>query len=177
MQRLRLFTACVLLALPGFAQTDFPGLQKLMSETEWKRAGLDKLTPDQIGVIDAALIRYYVGEIRAAQANTAGVTPPAVQPGASPVEAAVARARFWDKFGLGKLTSGDWRKEPPMTAKVTSWLGANRFSLDTGQVWEGAESIPYEILGKDITIYARPMGSFVLKLTEDSLEVRVRRVR
>jgi hypothetical protein len=64
-----------------------------------------------------------------------------------------------------------------MKAKVTSWLSANRFSLDTGQVWEGVETIPFDPLGQEVTIEARPMGAYVIKLGEGSMSVRVRRVR
>lgn len=158
------------------AQTAFPGLQRILSAEEWKRAGLDALTPDQIGVIDAALIRHQV----AGQKRTLAIAlaPPSADPpvGLTPAEAAVVRSRHWEKFGFEKI-AGDWRSVPPMKAKVTSWQGANRFALDTGQVWEGVEPIPYEILGQEITIEARPMNGFALKLGEESMAVRVRRVR
>jgi hypothetical protein len=158
------------------AQSTFPGLQRILSAEEWKRAGLDALTPDQIGVIDAALIRHQAAGQRRTPAIA--LAPPSAEPpaGLTPAEAAVVRSRHWEKFGLGKI-AGDWRSAPPMKAKVTSWQGANRFSLDTGQVWEGVEPIPYEILGQEITIEARPMQAFVLKLGADSMTVRVRRVR
>jgi hypothetical protein len=109
----------------------------------------------------------------------AAATPPAspdAPAGATPAETALVRSRFWEKFGFDKI-SGDWRAQPPMQAKVTSWLGGNRFSLDTGQVWEGVETIPFDPLGQEVTIEARPMGAFALKLGENSMSVRVRRVR
>ena len=158
------------------AQPAFPGLQKVLSAAEWKRAGLDALTPDQIGVIDAALIRYHLAEqkrlLRIVE-TPASETP---TPGVTNAEAAVIRSRYWDKFGLEKF-SGDWREHPPMKAKVTSWQGGNRFALDTGQVWEGVETIPIELLGRDITIEARPGSSYALKVGDDTMSVRVRRVR
>jgi len=167
----------LLLALsPAAAQSSFPGLQRILSAEEWKRAGLDTLTPDQIGVIDAALIRHQIAEQKRTLAIA--LAPPSAEPpaGITPVEAAIVRSRHWEKFGLEKI-AGDWRSVPPMKAKVTSWQGANRFSLDTGQVWEGVEPIPYDILGQEITIEARPMQAFALQLGADSLAVRVRRVR
>ncbi len=156
------------------AEATFPGLRSILTEAEWKRAGLDRLTPDQIGVIDAALIRHTIQSAKIAATPPPG--PAALPAGASPAENALARARFWDRFGLGKL-AGDWRAQPPMTAKVTAWQGANRFVLDTGQVWEGVEAIPYEILGREITIEARPLDAFALKAGEDSVAIRVRRVK
>ncbi len=165
---------CLILAEVGRAASAFPGLKAILSPAEWTRAGLDQLTPDQIGVIDAALIRHGVETARLATLPPPG--PGEVAAGSTPAENAIARSRFWDRFGIAKLT-GDWRSQPPMVAKVTAWQGANRFVLDTGQVWEGVEPIPYEIVGRQITIEARPMDAFALKAGEDSLAVRVRRVR
>jgi hypothetical protein len=173
MKLLRLALPCLLAVVASGAEPTFPGLQKVLTPAEWQRAGLDKLTPDQLGVIDAALIRHV------AQVVTKVTTPPplAPEPGVTAQENAVQRSRFWDRFGLGKSDGTGWRDLPPMQAKVTGWQGANRFSLDTGQVWEGLEPIPYEILGATVTIEARPLGAFALKLNENSVAVRVRRVK
>lgn len=169
----RFFALGLLATLAVAAEPTFPGLQKVLTPAEWQRAGLDKLTPDQLGVIDAALIRHV------AQVVTKVTTPPPLkpEPGVTAQENAIARSRFWDRFGFGKGDGTGWREQQPMQAKVTGWQGANRFSLDTGQVWEGLETIPYEILGQTITIEARPLGSFALKLNENSVAVRVRRVK
>jgi hypothetical protein len=169
----RLFVLALLLAAPAAAQGTYPGLRQILSEAEWKRAGLDRLTPDQLGVIDAALIRFQLAEARGATPTPESLEPP---PGASPAEATIHRARAWDRFGLDRLR-GDWRGHPPMKAKVTSWQGANKFALDLGQVWEGLESIPWDILGQEILIEPRPLNGYALKIGPDSMAVRVRRVR
>lgn len=176
MKTLTLIFTLLLATSAAFANPAFPGLKKVLSEAEWKRAGLDQLTPDQIGVIDAAMIRHHAEATRAAV--IAATTPPEPDPAASPAVNAAKRASFWERFGIGKSKSPDsWRNQPPMVAKVTAWQGANRFVLDTGQVWEGVEAIPYEILGQTVTIEARPLDSFALKLNADSVAVRVRRVK
>jgi hypothetical protein len=175
--KVRLLLVCLATACAAAAQDSFPGLQSLLSPAEWKRAGLDRLSPDQIGVIDAALIRYHVARqtVGAATATAHTPTSPEAPANASAAEAAVIRSRYWEKFGLQKIT-GDWRTQPPMKAKVTAWQGSNRFVLDTGQVWEGQEAIPFELLGQEITIEARPLGAFALRLNENSMTVRVRRL-
>src|SRR6188508_1027484 len=74
--------AIFLLAVaPAFAGATFPGLKSLLTAAEWKRAGLDRLTPDELGVIDAALIRREAGlaaqhqtEVASAQ-QAAAATP------------------------------------------------------------------------------------------------------
>lgn len=176
-----LFLAGLLLCTlsTAFAQAAFPGLKQVMTEAEWKRAGLDRLTPDEIGVIDAALIKHYFQTVRTAAAVSAAPVPaPEAAPGATAAEKAAAKSRFWDKFGLGKSTAeSDWRAQAPMVAKVTGWRGANGFILDNGQVWEGVEKIPYDLPGNTVIIEARPMGAYALKLNDESIAVRVRRVR
>jgi hypothetical protein len=175
--KVRPLLACLATTCAAVAQDSFPGLQSVLSPAEWKRSGLDRLSPDQIGVIDAALIRYHLARQTVATAAATIPVPssPDAPASASPAEAAVIRSRYWEKFGLQKIT-GDWRSQPPMKAKVTAWQGSNRFVLDTGQVWEGQEAIPFELLGQEITIEARPLGAFALRLNENSMTVRVRRL-
>ncbi|MBI5691322.1 MAG: hypothetical protein HZC55_14655 [Verrucomicrobia bacterium] len=172
----RLLFLALLAAVPVAAQDAFPGLQKVLTAEEWKRAGLERLTPDQIGVIDAALIRHQAAERKRLLAIVENPVPTEPPPGANPAESAALRSRYWESFGLEKIR-GDWREAPPMKARVTSWQGANRFALDTGQVWEGLEPIPFDLLGQEITIEARPLNNFALKVGDNALAVRVRRLR
>ncbi len=175
--RVRAFAFSLALVASAGAQASFPGLQSVLTDAEWKRAGLDKLSPDQIGVIDAALIRHLIQTAKAAAvASAAGLptAPAAAAPTPTAAEVALAKARFWDRYGLDKVD--DWRTQQPMVAKVTGWQGGNRFSLETGQVWEGLEPIPFDPLGQDVTIEARPMNAYALKL-RDSVAVRVRRLK
>ena len=151
------------------AQPAFPGLRAFLTDAEWKRAGLDRLSPDEIGVIDAALIRRQVAAITSAPAPTPA-TPPAPAPKPKPTLA--------ERFGLSRAAvETDWRTQPPLEARATAWLTVNRFTLDNGQVWEGVEAITFDLAGKEVVIEARPMESFALKLKSGSPSVRVRRVR
>lgn len=162
--------ALLLFAVSASAQT-FPGLKSVLSEAEWKRAGLDKLTPDQIGVIDAALIRQQAGVTKqlqgevAAARTAATATTPLLNPG------------MMQRFGLPLFDEGDWRTMPPLRAKFLKWEGGNRFKLDNGQVWEGSEPINVELAGKDIEIQARPRGQFALVVDGVNTTLRVMRLR
>ncbi len=170
-----LFTSTLFLVGPlSGAETAFPELKVLLTEAEWKRAGLDRLTPDEIGVIDAALIRYTVANRRAARIDKPTATPPQSPVAAGPVP---PRKSSWlDRFGLPTLES-DWRSLPPLPAKVVAWDGPNRFKLDNDQVWESEEAIPYDLVGESIEIRARPNHKFVLVLDGRSTGLRVARVR
>lgn len=155
------------------AEPIFPGLKAILTDTEWKRAGLDQLTPDQIGVIDAALIRQQAGV--AARVKTELV---AAQPTpAAPVVTAEQKKGLLQRFGLPVFDDNDWRSMPPLKARVVKWESANRFVLDNGQVWEGDEPITYELVGKDIEIQARPHRQFALIVEGVNTTLRVMRLR
>jgi hypothetical protein len=167
MHALRSLLLAVVLLPSGFAlaQSSSPTLQNLLTEAEWKRAGLDRLTPDEIGVIDAALIRHHRS---LAAANT----------GSSAAEAPAATSRSWrDRFGLGGRDEPHWRDAPPLEATVTRWLGGNRFELDNDQVWEGIQGIPYELPGRSVSIHARPGSTYALAIDGKMTNVRIRRVK
>jgi len=159
----------LLVATVAAAQTSFPGLKSVLSAAEWKRAGLDRLTPDEIGVIDAALIRSQAGAT--AQLQTELAKARTVAP------AAPASPGLISRFGLPLFDDGDWRTMPPLRAKVTKWEGGNRFRLDNGQVWEGHDPITYDLPGKEIEIQARPHGQFALVVDGVNTTLRVMRLR
>lgn len=159
--------------VPAFADTPFPGIQTIMTPAEYARAGLDRLTPDQIGVIDAAIIRHYARTVDTAVAQQ---TAQVVQQATQQATAAEHKRGVLDRFGLPTL-SQEWRDQPALKAHCTGWVGGNSFKLDNGQVWEGTEPIPVEIANRDIEIQPRPGGSFSLIVEGKNTTIRVRRVK
>ncbi|MDI1336882.1 MAG: hypothetical protein PSU94_11935 [Lacunisphaera sp.] len=164
-------TALLLTAVMASAQQTFPGLKSVLSAAEWKRAGLDRLSPDEIGVIDAALIRHQSGATAQLQTELTA---------ARSIATAVAveqKKGLLQRFGLPVFDDADWRTLPPLKAKFVKWEGGNRFKLDNGQVWEGFEPITYDLVGKEIEIHARPMGQFALVVDGVNTTLRVMRLR
>jgi hypothetical protein len=167
---------------PVSPASSLPGLREILSAAEWQRAGLDRLSPDELGVIDAALIRHQrstLATLRAeadhakAAAAAAAVPLPPGAPG-GPAE----EKRGWlAAFGLPILSDVDWRSLPPLRAKVVAWENANRFRLDNGQLWEGLEPIPYDLTGKQVEIQARPANRFALTVEGRNTSLRVIRLR
>ncbi|HVU35629.1 MAG TPA: hypothetical protein VHE61_19475 [Opitutaceae bacterium] len=155
MKSVRLFW--LLLTVTPLAAAPFPGVKAILTPEEITRSGIDRLSPDQIGVIDAALIRYL--------ARSAPAAAPAPRSHA-----------FWDRFGLPDLHS-DWRDEPVLKARVTRWVGGNQFQLDTGAVWAGDDPIPIDLVGHEIEIQPRPAGAFALVVDGHNTTLRVHRVR
>jgi len=173
-----LLAACTLAVSAISADATFPGLKAALTPAEWKRAGLDRLTPDEIGVIDAALIRRAKAAAvqQHAEVEAARATAPA-QPTTAPQLEPAQKKRFLERFGLPVFDDGEWRNLPPLQAKVVAWESPNRFRLDNGQVWTGVDDIPYELPGKNIEIHARPNNQFVLVLEGKSTSIRVLRMR
>ena len=173
MKPLRLFSFALLLAAAASAQDIFPGLHAILTPAEAKRAGLDRLSPDEVGVIDAALIRYYMRVVTGVGPLPSAATLAAAQRADQAAAAASAprETGFWERFGIVKLTGEEWRSQPPMLAKVTEWQGGNRFALDNGQVWEGVDNIPFELPGKRVIIQglgnASQPGAKKLERTRD----------
>ena len=162
---------CLLFLVAGTtraAETVFPGLRSLLSDTEWRRAGLDQLSPDQVGVLDAALIRYVLAQSRAPVPPAPGTMRPA-DPAATPREPSLL-----ERFGLPSFND-DWRSVPPLASTVVRMRGGNRFVLANGQVWEGAQTIPVELVGKKVQIAARPRGQYALVI-ENGAAYRVIRL-
>lgn len=169
---------CTLLLGTGLvaAGQTFPGLQAVLTPAEWQRAGLDRLTPDELGVIDAALIRHQAATTSGLQTELATARQ---TPVAGPVAPAMATrpAGKPTSFGLPSYDVADWRTEPPLRARVLKWDQPNRFRMDNGQVWEGFEPITYEILNKDIEIHARPHDQYTLVVDGQNTKLRVIRIR
>jgi hypothetical protein len=168
-----LLTLALLLGtgLAAAGQT-FPGLQAVLTPAEWQRSGLDRLSPDELGVIDAALIRHQAAATAHLQTElaTARQAPPAPLVAARPAGPS-------DRFGLPSYDVVDWRTEPPLRARAVKWEQTNRFRLSNGQVWEGFEPITYEILNQEIEIQARPHEQYTLVVDGQNTKLRVIRIR
>ena len=108
MKSLLLTFALFFSARLGGAQTVFPGLKSLLSEAEWKRAGLDRLSPDEIGVIDAAFIRHQIATTSQLQGElkTARETAAVAQAAVPTVE---QKRSLMQRFGLPVWDEADWR--------------------------------------------------------------------
>jgi len=178
MKSLLLAFALIFSTSSAYAEAVFPGLKAILSAAEWKRAGLDRLSPDEIGVIDAALIRHESAATAQLQTelSTARETAAAAQ-AAAPAAATEQKRSLLQRFGLPALGDDDWRSLPALKSKVVSWESGNRFKLDNGQVWEGVEPITYDLVGKNVEIQARPNHRFSLVVEGNNTTLRVMRLR
>jgi hypothetical protein len=165
----------LLTATAAFADSDFPGIKLIMTPEEFARAGLSGLTSDQIGVIDAAIIRHYMHTVAvAANQQAEQIT----QQQAQQVVAAEHKQSFLSRFGLPEISmTQDWRTQPSLKAHCVGWASGNSFKLDNGQVWEGVDPIEMELTNHDIEIQPRPDSQFALIVDGKNTTMRVIRVK
>jgi hypothetical protein len=154
-------TTLVLLALVGSAASaqEFSTLEERMSAKEFKAAGLDKLTPEELAQLNAWLSQE-VGEV-------AGSAAPAV-----PV----------DRRGL-ESSGGDYSDiETRIDGRFTGWDGREgRFVLTNGQVWQsidpGSRLRGVDLDSPRVTIEAGSFGAWFLSVEGHNTRVRVKRVK
>ena len=140
------------------AAQEFSSLEERMSAKEFKEAGLDKLTPEEL----AKLNEWLGGRMRAPVA--APVAPPEDRRGfldgsdddeSDVVTTIPGRFRGWSKKG-------------------------DRFVLSNGQVWEVSDSTPkfsVNVVDPKVTIEAGAFSAWYLSIEGYNARVKVRRIK
>lgn len=189
MKRL-LFVLCCLTPL-AHAADPFPGLQAIMTAEEFRQAGLYRLSPAQLQAVNEAIVRHYTGAVETAAQQQAEqlaekIAEQKVEQIAQQKAEQIAQEKIaqheqkslLQRFGLPDLgLSQDWKDEPSLFGRVTGWVGGNSFRMENGQVWEGLEPIPFELVNREIEIAPRPNGMFVLIVDGRNTTIRIRRIK
>jgi|SRR5690348_2455450 len=140
----------LLLALPAFAQ-QFSSLEERMPSAEFKAAGLDKLTPDELKYLDTWLQAHQQVKV--------------VGPSGQQV--------FY--------TDADREKfETHLVGTFSGWSGSTEFTLNNGQVWRQAESGSSScptITNPKVTIKPMILGSWLMYVQGCNDSVRVERLK
>ncbi len=140
-------------ALPAMAQ-QFSSLEERMSAADFKAAGLDQLTPQQLQFLDDWLRTHRP----TAEKVVDGAGQPAFNPGNQPR----------DKFTAH------------IVGEFNGWSGASRFTLDNGEVWKQAEDGGYQcpaVKNPQVTIKPMVLGSWLMYVQGCNQSVRVQRVQ
>jgi len=157
---MRIGLALVLaLAASGAQSQAFSSLEERMTHSEFKAAGLDKLTPEELAALNAWL-----------QHRTAGTAPAATYVPPQPQD---------DRIGFR-----DAPEERSVVSRIAGefagWDGDTKFTLENGQVWEQVESASLRGVRVDspaVTIEPAFMGSWLLRVEGFNQRVRVRRIK
>jgi len=155
MSRTLLITFLLTLINPTVAQTDersFPGVKNLMSSAEFTSSGLDRLSDEELDVLDDWLVRYTAGH-----AAILRVKNPEV----------IAASK---NFELLSQIKGDFR----------GWSGETLFQLENGQVWRQRLQGRYTYTGPpnpEIRITRSWMGFYKLTIIDTGSGIGVSQVR
>ncbi|MGH8212492.1 MAG: hypothetical protein ACREPP_04575 [Rhodanobacteraceae bacterium] len=142
---------CLLLsALPALAQ-QFSSLEERMSAADFKAAGLDKLSPEELKYLDSWLQAHQ----KARMVSSSG----------KPVFYADEDRKEFETHLIGSFDG---------------WGGSTQFNLNNGQVWKQAESGAYScptVANPKVTIKPMLLGSWLMYIEGCNESVRVERVK
>jgi len=150
-----LLAVLLTLAIPvASAQTQPSTLEERMSQADFRAAGLDHLSPDQLKYLNEWLRTH------------GGAGSPAVTPSGAPV--------FYPS------SSDRETIESHIDGLFVGWRGKSVFKLDNGQEWRQAESGAYDA-GKfeNPVVHIKPMvlGSWLMYVEGCGCSVRVQRIK
>lgn len=136
------------------AQQSFSSLEERMSAAEFKAAGLDKLSPEELKTLDEWLRTHGTG-------STQMVT-------------STGKPVFYPSESARK------GEQSHLVGHFSGWSGSSTFTLDNGQVWKQAESGSYACPERDnpgVTLKPMLLGSWLMYVEGCNQSVRVQRVR
>jgi hypothetical protein len=169
MKSLRIPFALMLLAFAGIAwgqQTPLQtaNVEQQMSADEFKSAGLDKLSAQELAALNAWLQRKVVQE-------TAKVTESAKEEGRKEV---VEKNRGFFSFGSNEPI------ESSIVGEFNGYAKGRQYTLENGQVWEQIEPATLDGVRKTnpkVKIKPGIMNNWFLKIEGYNTTAKVRRIK
>jgi hypothetical protein len=153
-------TALVLFALASSAASaqEFSTLEERMSAKEFKAAGLDKLSPEELAALNAWLSK---------KVSTTGAVP-----AATPVA---------DDRGFLTSTDDEGAIHSSIDGEFRGWSGrGDRITLSNGQVWEVVDStsrLKIRVDNPEVTIEPGAFNSWSLRVSGYNTRAKVRRIK
>lgn len=132
------------------ADQPFPGIKVLMSEDEYRAAGMDKLSDAERTALDAWLISYTVGEAPVLRKNNPEV----------------------------REAEKSLKIEASIKQPFNGWSGKTVFSLDNGQRWRQRLEGRYSYNGEntEVVIQKNFFGFYKMTLVSTGAAVGVSRI-
>jgi len=138
---------CCVATQAGTSASKPVDIRNLMNVTQFKHAGLNKLSPDEINTLNTWLNQYLNSRAMPAPASVrqAAATPSSnassVPPAAESTSAAPASGIA--NFGADTMAPKESSREPNriesrIAGQFTGWTGDTVFKLENGQVWKQA---------------------------------------
>lgn len=160
MRAVSLFLFASVFAAGTVAAQQFSSLEERMTEQEFRAAGLDRLSPEELASLNAWI------------AARLGTVPTTVAP--------ADRVGFKPEGGI----FGDDGERGEIYARIegefTGWSGRTVFKLDNGQWWQQTDGTTFSVprmTNPGVEIQPAMMGSWLLKVDGYNRPVRVTRIR
>lgn len=165
---LPLFIGALLAASGASAQSDFSSLEERMTGTEFREAGLDKLSEEELKNLNIWLRTNLALPESATAADSESLEER--QRIRSEVEEEVRLEQ-----GLGKR--GEIVTTIP--GHFTGWTGKTVFELDNGQVWRQTSGGTYRVSEDDPTVVIYPVsfGGWRMRLEDAGPSIGVTRIK
>lgn len=137
----------------------FSSLEERMTEAEFKAAGLDKLSPEELARLNA----FIAGETGKAAS---------VLPAATPAQ---------DLRGFDQRTGADGSIYTSITGEFRGWnKQGQRFRMDNGQIWQVTDStsrLKVNLVNPEIVIEPGALGAWYMKVVGYNTRARVKRIK
>lgn len=189
--RAGLFRTVALVALAGVSvvplcAAENVALRTLLSPEEFHRAGLDKLTQEELAFLEERLAQTAPAPVAAA---TPMVAPVADAPAARAADAAGAGALPQGEAAFGregqlhaaveKQQSVPAQVRSRIPGKFTGWEGGAIFRLENGQVWRQVDDSQFAVNLENpvVVIEKGMMGAFFLHVDGYGSRAKVKRVK
>ena len=156
-----LLATCLLAASavsPAFAQS-FSTLEERMSAAQFRAAGLDKLSPEELAALNAWLQK----NVGIGNSTAVSSAPAAMQD----------RIGLRDETSQGTVTSR-------LLGQFRGWQGKTSFHLENGQVWQQVGNDKWAgvtLENPAVTIKPAFMGSWSLKVEGYNTSTKVKRIK
>lgn len=159
MRRMLLVSLVLSAAMAGSALAQsFSSVEERMTEAEFKAAGLDKLSPEELAALNAFI---------AAETGKVASTLPAATPAV-------------DNRGFNNRTGPDGAIYSSISGEFRGWSQGSRFTLDNGQVWQVADStarLRVKMEDPKITIEPGALGAWYMKVDGYNARAAVKRIK
>lgn len=167
MIRRRIVSQCLLLAALSVAaltaQAQQTLIQDRMNAEEFKAAGLDKLSPEELAHLNAWLAQKATPVAATAPEPGMEASMPAVGSGTSPA-----------------IVGDDKPVHSRLKGSIHTWSPGTVFELENGQQWrvvKGSMKLSKPLESPEIEIAPGLMGRWFLQVDEDAPRARVERIR
>ncbi len=168
------------LAATSLGATEPGLLQRLLTPGEFHRAGLDRLTPEELEFLNARLAANGVSARQAEPRSLSGEPAPLAPP--SP-QLPQGEAAFGNEQQLHVQAEKLQRVPTSIRSRIpgafSGWEGKTDFHLENGQVWRQVDGSQFSVNLTDpvIIIEKGLLGAFYLHVDGYGSRVKVKRVK